>query len=254
MLLRIDHLSKSFRGLEAVVDFNLSLKDGEILSIIGPNGAGKTTVFNLITGFYAPDTGSIFFHQEEITNLKPYLVAAKGIARTFQNIRLFGNLSVLENVRVAFHFQRDYQIAGAILRSRRYREEEERIKSGSLYLLRMFKLEERCNEMAGNLSYGEQRKLEIVRALATGARLILLDEPTAGMNHSEQEEAIRLIRWVRDEFKLTILLIEHQMKVVMSISERIVVMNFGRIIAEGTPGQIQRNPDVIEAYLGQTDA
>lgn len=250
MLLKINHLYKSFGGLTAVKDFNLILKQGEILSIIGPNGAGKTTIFNLISGFYIPDRGEIIFRNQNICGFLPFCIAAKGISRTFQNIRLFEELKVLDNIRIAFHFQRNYKLYDVIFHTKRFKEEERRIYNFSLYLLKIFQLEDKKDELAGNLPYGQQRQLEIIRALATGARVLLLDEPTAGMNHYEQEEAIKLIRRIRDEFHLTILLIEHQMKVVMNISERIMVMNFGEIIAEGSPYEIQHNSKVIEAYLG----
>ncbi|MEW6619862.1 MAG: ABC transporter ATP-binding protein [bacterium] len=252
MLLRINQLHKSFGGLMAVKDFNLEVKQGEILSIIGPNGAGKTTIFNLISGFYTPDNGEIIFENQNICGLAPFIIAAKGISRTFQNIRLFEGLTVMDNIRIAFHFQRNYKLHDTVIHNKKYREQEKHIAEFSLYLLKVFQMEDRKGELAGNLPYGQQRQLEIIRALATGARLLLLDEPTAGMNHSEQEEAIKLIRRIRDEFHLTILLIEHQMNVVMNISERIVVMNFGEIIAMGSPYEIQHNSKVIEAYLGET--
>lgn len=251
MLLKINHLYKSFGGLVAVKDVNFSLKQGEIVSIIGPNGAGKTTIFNLISGFYTVDRGEIIFENQNISDLPPFIVAAKGISRTFQNIRLFEELKVIDNIRIAFHFQRNYNLFDAILHTKKYLQAETKIDDYCLYLLKIFEMLDKKDELAGNLPYGQQRQLEIIRALATGARLLLLDEPTAGMNQFEQEKSIKLIRKIRDEFHLTILLIEHQMNVIMNISEKIVVMNFGEIIAEGSPYEIQNNQQVIEAYFGE---
>lgn len=249
--LKIENLSKSFRGLLAIENFNLTVEEGEIVSIIGPNGAGKTTLFNLITGFYSPDDGKITFLGHTLNGLKPYVIARTGISRTFQNIRVFPALTVLDNVRVALDLKRRYRIGEAIFHTRGYLDDEDRIRSHSLYLLEIFGLDKKMDEPASSLSYGEQRRLEIARALATGARLLLLDEPTAGMNPIEQRQAIDLIQFVRRRFNLTILLIEHQMNVVMRISERVIVMNFGRVIATGTPSQIQNDPLVIQAYLGE---
>ncbi|HAV42587.1 TPA: high-affinity branched-chain amino acid ABC transporter ATP-binding protein LivG [bacterium] len=249
-MLRIDHLYKSFGGISAVKDFNLHIKKGVIFSIIGPNGAGKTTLFNLITGLYSPDRGDIQLEGRDVTGLPPHLIAKMGISRTFQNIRLFENLTVLDNIRVGFHLKQNYRLSGVILNSKAYKKEEEEIKERTHYLLKGFKMEGYQDNLASSLPYGEQRKLEIIRALATNPKLLLLDEPGAGMNHKEQEEITNFIRWIRDEFELTILLIEHQMKVVMNISEKVIVMDFGETIAMGKPQEIQNNPRVIEAYLG----
>ncbi len=251
VMLQVENLQKSFGGVRAVSDFSFILKRGEIVSIIGPNGAGKTTIFNLLTGFYLPDTGTITFEGKPMVGLKPHMIAAAGICRTFQNIRLFGQMTVLDNIRLSFNLKRKYRLMDAIRRSKPFFEEEEQITEKSRRLLEIFDLKKEQYKLAQELPYGLQRRLEIARAMGTESRLLLLDEPAAGMNTVETNDLMQLIIWLKREFPLTVFLIEHQMRMIMEISERIIVLNFGQRIAEGTPKEIQKNPRVIEAYLGE---
>jgi branched-chain amino acid transport system ATP-binding protein len=249
-LLKIDQLTKSFGGLQAVTRLTTEIGRGEIVSLIGPNGAGKTTVFNMVTGFYRPDHGRILFDQQEIGGLKPHRITQCGIARTFQNIRLFGDMTVLENLIVSKQCRSKSKIAGGMLRTPFAKREESRNKEILFELLSFFKLQASHAMKASALAYGEQRRLEIARALATDPTLLLLDEPTAGMNPRESEQIMELISKIVHKIHVTILLIEHNMNVVMGISDRIVVLDHGVKIAEGTPGEIQNNEAVIKAYLG----
>ncbi|RME36872.1 MAG: ABC transporter ATP-binding protein [Thermoflexia bacterium] len=250
-LLQIRGLTHYFGGLRAVHDFNLDLEPGELVGIIGPNGAGKTTVFNLITGVYRPTAGEILFNGHNLIGKRPDQIVALGVARTFQTIRLFQNLTVLDNVRIAHFARTSYGVADALFRLSRCRREEAEIQARAMELLDLMGLADQAMWIASSLPYGLQRRLEIARALATEPRLLLLDEPAAGMNPGEITELMELIQWIRRRFNLTIILIEHQMRVVMGICERIKVMDFGETIAEGTPAEIRNNPRVIEAYLGE---
>jgi branched-chain amino acid transport system ATP-binding protein len=249
-ILEVRNCTKRFGGLVAVRNLNMSLNPGDLYGLIGPNGAGKTTVFNLMTGVYTPDEGSIELDGKPIHKQKPSTIAKLGMSRTFQNIRLFRSMTVLENVSLARHMRKTQGLLDAIVRTDRLRSEEERIRHDALELLSLFNLDKRASEPAVNLPYGSQRRLEIARALATDPKVLLLDEPAAGMNPQESSELMHLIRSIRDRFKITILLVEHNMKVVMGVCEKIQVIDYGETIALGTPKEIQGNPKVIEAYLG----
>ncbi|MDD4844075.1 MAG: ABC transporter ATP-binding protein [Anaerotignum sp.] len=253
-LLSVKNLTIRFGGLVAVNDFNLEIGEQELYGLIGPNGAGKTTVFNMLTGVYTPSGGSITFDGERIDGIKPYNITAKHIARTFQNIRLFGNLTVLQNVMMGYDYQGKSGLLSSIIRTPKQIKEEEKMHADAMKLLTIFHMEDLAEEKAKNLPYGQQRRLEIARALAANPKLLLLDEPAAGMNPQETAELTQLIRWIRDEFKISILLIEHDMKLVMNVCERITVLSFGQLLAAGKPEEIRNNPRVIEAYLGKRGA
>lgn len=249
--LQLENVTIRFGGLTAVSGVNLRIGGGDLVGLIGPNGAGKTTIFNLITGVYQPTSGAIFFAGHATRNLKPHHLARRGIARTFQNIRLFASMSVFDNVRTATQLHRARGIRDALLRGKSFRHGEEKNSTHVMELLEIFHLGKFRDEPAKSLSYGDQRRLEIVRALATKPKLLLLDEPAAGMNPTEKAELAKLIRFIRDKFQISILLVEHDMPLVMEICERIAVLDYGIKIAEGTPDEIRRNPKVIAAYLGE---
>ena len=250
-LLKVDNVSMVFGGLRAVSNLSMHIDEGELIGLIGPNGAGKTTAFNMITGVYTPTEGKVYFNGQQSSGKKSYQVTQMGMARTFQNIRLFSELSVIDNVKIAYNMHVTYNLADAIIRDGKYLSEEEFITQKALDLLKIFHLEEEAHEVAKNLPYGKQRRLEIARALATEPKLLLLDEPAAGMNPQETKELMEMIRWIRREFNLSILLIEHDMGLVMGVCERIYVLEYGMKIAEGTPEEIKHNKRVIEAYLGE---
>ncbi len=250
-LLEVSNLGISFGGLRAVDSFGIEIKKGQLYGLIGPNGAGKTTIFNMLTGVYKPDDGKILLDGKDITGRKTIEINHEGIARTFQNIRLFKELTVLDNVKVGLHEQFKYSTIAGILRLPKYFKIEKAMNEKALELLKVFDLDGECNYLASNLPYGKQRKLEIARALATNPKLLLLDEPAAGMNPNETKELMDTIRFVRDEFDMTILLIEHDMKLVSGICEELTVLNFGQVLAQGETSKVLNDPQVITAYLGE---
>ena len=250
-LLKVDNVSMIFGGLRAVSNLSMYINKGELIGLIGPNGAGKTTAFNMITGVYTPSEGDVYFNGVKSSGKKSYQVTQLGMARTFQNIRLFSELSVIDNVKIAYNMHVTYNLVDAIIRDKKSLNEDDFITQQAMDLLKIFHLEGEANEVAKNLPYGKQRRLEIARALATEPKLLLLDEPAAGMNPQETHELMEMIRWIRDKFDLSILLIEHDMGLVMGVCERIYVLEYGMKIAEGTPEEIKHNSRVIEAYLGE---
>lgn len=252
-LLEATGLGVKFGGLKAVDEFNFKIEENQLFGLIGPNGAGKTTVFNLLTGVYQPTSGAIVFAGKSLNKLSPTKITQLGIARTFQNIRLFKEMSVIDNVKVGLHHSQNYSLLTSILHLPNYFRGEDKMDKMALDLLKVFNLESFANVKASNLPYGKQRKLEIARALATSPKLLLLDEPAAGMNPTETSELMETIKIVRERFHVAILLIEHDMKLVMGICDQIAVLNFGTVIAFGSPDEIKSNPDVVAAYLGNDD-
>lgn len=250
IMLDVNNIGISFGGLQAVDNFNLKIKKGELYGLIGPNGAGKTTVFNLLTGVYKPDSGKIELDGEDITGKSVVQINKDGIARTFQNIRLFNKLSVLDNVKIGLHNIYKYSTIAGIFKLPSYFKNERLMNERAMELLKVFELDEEANTISANLPYGKQRKLEMARAMATNPKLLLLDEPAAGMNPNETMELVKTIAFIRDNFDMTILLIEHDMKLVSSICEELTVLNFGKVLTQGSTSEVLNNPEVIKAYLG----
>ena len=252
-VLEMQNVEKHFGGVHAIDNFSVKIERGQIHGLIGPNGAGKTTIFNNITGIYAPDAGKILFRGYDITGSSPHRVAQLGIGRTFQNIRLFSNLSVMDNVIIASGMDATYNLAEAIFHNKNYIRREKHLQDKAMHLLEIVGLQDKANERASSLPYGHQRKLEIARAMALEPKLLLLDEPAAGMNADESMELVDFVREIRDHFKITILMIEHHMDVVSNLCDYCTVLNFGKTLAVGTPAEVKSNPDVIRAYLGGTE-
>lgn len=253
IVLEMQNVEKNFGGVRAIDNFSVKIEHGKIHGLIGPNGAGKTTIFNNITGIYKPDAGKIIFNGTDITGTAPYRVAQLGIGRTFQNIRLFANLSVIDNVIIASNLDASYNMPQAIFHSKKYKEREKFLLEKAMGLLEVVGLQDKINERANSLPYGHQRKLEIARAMALDPKLLLLDEPAAGMNAEESLELVNFVRQIRERFDITILMIEHHMDVVSNLCDYCTVLNFGKTIAVGTPAEVKSNPEVIKAYLGGTD-
>ena len=253
IVLEMQNVEKNFGGVRAIDNFSVKIEHGKIHGLIGPNGAGKTTIFNNITGIYKPDAGKIIFNGTDITGTAPYRVAQLGIGRTFQNIRLFANLSVIDNVIIASNLDASYNMPQAIFHSKKYKEREKFLLEKAMGLLEVVGLQDKINERANSLPYGHQRKLEIARAMALDPKLLLLDEPAAGMNAEESLELVNFVRQIRDRFDITILMIEHHMDVVSNLCDYCTVLNFGKTIAVGTTAEVKSNPEVIKAYLGGTD-
>ena len=249
-LLEVSGLTQRFGGLQALTDFSSQLEEHALIGLIGPNGAGKTTVFNIVSGFYKPTEGSVVFDGRPINGLRPHQITALGMARTFQNIRLWNDMTVLDNIRLARSAWLGYSFLGAVFRTKKYYQAEQDIGKRARDVLAMLELSAHADELPKNLPYGLQRRVELARALTSNPRLLLLDEPAAGLSSADADDLIRFIRWIHQEFKLTIWMIEHQMKVVMNLCQHLTVLDFGCIIASGTPEEIRGNPDVIKAYLG----